>query len=521
MRLKYSLSLALLLAGLPAYSQTKFTAADYARAEKFMTYNTTPLVYNGGVRPSWISGDRFYYRNTTAQGAEFILVDPAKGTRQPAFDHVKLAAALSTVAGGGVNAYRLPFQEIDVTPDGKSVSFNYNGHHFRCDTQGVKCTDAGAATASTGGGGGRGGRGGRNESLSPDKKRAVFIREFNLWVRDVATNKETQLTTDGVKDFGYATDNAGWANSDRAIVSWSPDSRKIATFQQDQRGVGEMYLVETKVGHPTLRSWKYPLPGDHTVTTIQRVVIDVDAAKVIRLQMPPDQHRSTLCDNLACGGEWDDVQWAADGAHLAFVSTSRDHRVEQLKVADTATGMVRQVMEESVKTFFESGNGHVNWHYMPASNEFLWFSEKDNWGHLYLHDLTNGKLKNQVTTGEGNVTRVLRVDEKNRTIYFLGVGREKGRDPYFAHLYKVGFDGKNYALLTPEDANHDVSLSPSGDYFVDSYSKPDGPPVAVLRDAAGKLVANLEKADISKLLATGWKPPVPFNVKARDGVTDI
>ena len=71
--------------------------------------------------------------------------------------------------------------------------------------------------------------------MSPDGKRAAFIRDWNLWVRDVATGQETQLTTDGVKDFGYATDNAGWASSDRPIVVWSPDSKKIATFQQDQR----------------------------------------------------------------------------------------------------------------------------------------------------------------------------------------------------------------------------------------------------------------------------------------------
>jgi hypothetical protein len=119
---------------------------------------------------------------------------------------------------------------------------------------------------------------------SPDKKRAAFIRDFNLWVRDVATGKETQLTTDGVKDFGYATDNAGWTHSDRAVLVWSPDSKKIATFQQDQRGVGEMYLVDTKVGHPTLQAWKYPLPGDEVVTTIQRVIIEVDTPRVIRTQ---------------------------------------------------------------------------------------------------------------------------------------------------------------------------------------------------------------------------------------------
>ena len=237
--------------------------------------------------------------------------------------------------------------------------------------------------------------------------------------------------------------------------------------------------------------------------------------------MPPDQHRSTLCDDVACRGEWGDVQWSPDAKTLAFVSTSRDHKQEQLRVADAATGAIRDVLDESVSTFFESGNGRINWRYLPASNEVIWFSERDNWGQLYLYDLATGALKHQITTGDGNVTQLLRVDEKNRVLYFLGVGREKGRDPYFSHLYRIGFDGKHLELLTPEDANHDVSMAPSGRFFVDSYSKPDVPPVAVLRDAQGKLVLTLETADISKLVATGWKPPIPITVKARDGVTDL
>jgi dipeptidyl aminopeptidase/acylaminoacyl peptidase len=303
---------------------------------------------------------------------------------------------------------------------------------------------------------------------------------------------------------------------------WSPDSKRIATFQQDQRNVGEMYLVETKVGHPALRAWKYPLPGDEVVPTISRVVMDLDGPRVTRLQMPPDQHRSTLCDHVACrGGEWSDVEWSPDGSKLAFVSTSRDHRQEVLRIANATTGEVHDVLKEEVPTFFESGNGKVNWHYLADTKEVIWFSERDNWGQLYLYDSETGKVKNQITGGEGNVTQVVKVDEKARVIYFLGVGKEKGRDPYYIHLYRIGFDGKGMALLTPEDGNHEVSLSPSGKYFTDSYSKPDVPPVALARDNTGKLVMNLEKADISKLTATGWKPPVPFTVKARDGATDL
>ena len=504
-----------------ASAQRVFTAADYAHAEKFMGYNTSSLVFQNAVRPNWLADDMFWYRNTVADGAEFVMVDPAKGTRMPAFNHTQLAVTLSKATGSVYSPHSLPFQEIEIS-DGH-VLFNAGAQKWKCDLGGAECVSRG--DAPRGGGRGRGGRGGapaRNDAESPDKKHTVFIRDWNLWMRDAGSNKETQLTFDGAKDFGYATDNAGWTSSDRAIVVWSPDSKKIATFQQDQRQVGEMYLVSTKVGHPELRAWKYPLPGDEHVPMIQRVIVDLDGPKITRLKMEPDQHRSTLCDHIACrGGEWSDVEWSGDSKTLAFVSTSRGHREEQMRMADAATGEVREVFQENVETFFESGNGRVNWRYLQASNEMIWFSERDNWGHLYLYDATTGKVKNRITTGEGNVTQVLSVDEKARTILFLGVGREKGRDPYFIHFYRIGFDGKNLTLLTPEDANQDVTLAPDGKYFVDTLSTPDTPQATVLRDASGKLITSLEHADISKLLATGWKPAIPFTVKARDGQTDI
>jgi dipeptidyl-peptidase-4 len=511
------------------------TSDDYARAEKFMAYNTASLVLRTGVTPHWLPDERFWYVVTTStkpDQREFILVDPAKGSRGPAFDQAKLAAGLSSAAGTPFDGTNLPFATFDYAADMKSISFSASGRRWSCDLQNYQCApqpagQGAAADAAQGGRGGRGGRGGgggrggRNESLSPDGKRAAFIRDYNLWVRDVATAKETQLTTDGVKDFGYATDNAGWATSDRPIVVWSPDSKEIATFQQDQRGVGEMYLVNTQVGHPELREWKYPLPGDPIITTIQRVIIDVDAPKVVRLQMPPDQHRSTLCDDISCGGVGSDMQWSADGGRFAFVSTSRDHKQENLRVADAATGAITEVLEEKSPTYFESGIGGTNWKFLPETNEFIWYSQKSDWGHLYLYDLTTGKLKNQITTGDWNVTQVVKWDEKNRVIYFFGVGKEKGQNPYFVHYYRVGFDGKNLVSLTPDDGTHAVTQSPSGRYLVDTYSKPDAPPVATLRDDSGKLILKLETADISKLVATGWKPPEVVILKARDGVTDI
>ncbi len=464
------------------------------------------------MNATWLADDRFWYRNQTAAGYEFVLVDPAKHTKSAAFDHATIAAALSTATGGKYTASTLPFQSLVFSAKLDSITVDAGTKRWSCDVKGTGCVAADQGGQS--GQGGQGGRGG-NSVLSPDGKRAAFIRDWNLWVRDVATGQEKQLTTDGVKDFGYATDNAGWAGSERPVLLWSPDSRKIATQQQDERKVGEMFLVETKVGHPALKAWKYPLPGDSVVAMISRVIIEVEGGRVVRLQMPPDFHRAMLGDNLSMA----DLAWSPDGSQLGFVSTSRDHKSATVRLADANTGVVRTVFDETVPTQFENRIGlQVLW----GSNEVLWNSERDDWSQLYLYDLVSGTLKNQITTGAGPVVQVAKVDEKARVIWFAANGREPGQNPYYNHYYRTGFDGKNYRSLTPEPGRHRAQLSPDGKYLVDTWSTPDQPPVTVLRDAStGRVLLPLERADISKLLATGWKPPLEITVKAADGKTDL
>jgi dipeptidyl-peptidase-4 len=437
-------------------------AADYERAEKFLGSNVYPLVSGGEVTPKWLSDDRFWYQHTTADGIDFVLIDPAKRTRS------KYSPTREDTGGIGSRRGRGYFHRMGM---GSSVK-------------------------------------------SPDGEQEAFIRDWNLWVRNVATKQERQLTTDGEENFGYATDNAGWSRSNRAILLWSPDSKKIATQQQDERNAGDMYLVETRVGHPRLQSWKYPLAGDSVVAMIHRVIIDVERGSVIRLQMEPDFHRSTLGDDISMT----DYNWAPDGSRLALVSTSRDHKKAILRVADATTGAVKTIFTETSATQFESIAG---WRVLWSLNEVIWSSERDNWGQLYRYDLITGKLKNQVTRGEGPVTEIVKVDEQGKSIVFGACGREKGQDPYFLHFYKVDLDGGNLVSLTPDDGNHAIQLSPTGRYLVDTYSSPDVPPVVTLRDARGKLVMPLEQADISKLVATGWKPPMRITMKGRDGKTDI
>ena len=504
------------------HAPAALSVADYARAEQFLGASTNPLVlgvepadsarYLPGVRAHWLADDSFWYRVATSRGVEFRIVDPATGEPAPAFDHGRLATALSAATGQQIDGNRLPFRSIDFAYDGSTVFVEAASADWACDIVGYRCSPDRRRTDSTPT---------RMEVASPDGRQVAFIRDHNLWVREMSTGEERQVTRDGVLDYGYATDNAGWTQSDRPVVKWSPDSRKIYTFQQDQRGVGEMYLVDTRAGHPNLKAWKYPLPGDSIITMIERVVIDIDRGEVVRLQMQPDQHRSTTCDDIACGSDWADVQWSPDATTVAFASTSRDHRDTWLRIADAATGEVHTFLEENVTTFFEAGNGGVNWRYLPNSGEVIWYSQRDNWGHLYLYDLASGDLKHQITRGEGNVGRILKVDEPNRLLYFTGVGFEAGRDPYFEHVYRVSFEGGDMTLLTPEDGHHSISMAPSGDWFVDNYSTPDTPPVAVLRSIDGELITELGRADISALLATGWQPPTPFTVKGRDGTTDL
>lgn len=463
------------------YRPAAVTTADYERAESRLAPAVQNLVTGGTVQPNWLPDNRMWYRSGTGEAAQVILVDPAKKTR------VTCDATMSNCPG-------VP-------------------------------ADAANGRGGAGGRGGFGGRGGRAGAggapngpplaMSPDGKLGAFIKDYNLWVRDVATGRDRQMTTDGIKDFGYATDNAGWTTSDRAILLWSPDSKKIATQQQDEQHVGNWYLVRAETGHPELNAWKYPLPGDSVVAMVHRVIIDVEAGRVVRLKMQPDYHRATLGDNLSMN----DYKWSPDGSKLALASTSRDHKVTTLRLADAVTGDVRDLFTETVPTHFESITG---WQILWASNEIVWNSQRDDWSQLYLYDLNTGQLKNKITNGEGPVTQIVKVDERARTVTYLANGREPGQDPYFAHAYRVGLDGKGPQVsLTPDAGTHGIQLSPDGKYLVDTYSSAEAPPVVVLRDAAGKLVMPIEKAEISKLAATGWTAPIPIKVKAADGQTDL
>ena len=449
--------------GFAQQSPKKLTTEDYEQAAKFLGFNTYPLVDKANVRPNWLDNGSFWYEISVNEEQQYVLVDPKKKSK-------KTSNSLEELLG-------------EKPEEGQRRSWT--------------------------------------EVASPDGSKTVYIKDWNLWMRDNETGEETQLTQDGEKNYGYATDNAGWKHSDKPIVLWSPDSKKIATFKQDQRHVSDMYLVETKVGEPKLQEWKYPIPQDSAIIKIERVIIDTEDNEITKLNIPADARRGTLCDDIACDGTFGDNEWGPDSETLAFASVSRDHKKVTLRVANAETGEVRDIFTEETETQFESGQGTINWHYLPESDEIIWYSERDDWGHLYLYDLESGELKNQITKGDFVVTSLVEVDEDNKMLYFYAQGKEEGRDPYFRHFYSIKFNGRGLKLLTPENGMHSVSLSPENKYFVDNYSQPDVPNVAVLRDIKGRKIMDLEKADISRLEAIGWQAPKPIKVKSADKKWDL
>ncbi len=485
------------------------TEEDYARAESFLGQHTNPLVSGSMVNPRWLDDGRFWFQSNDIEGASYFLVDPQAQSRMPAFDQERLAGVLTGIVGSTVEPSRIPLEDLWLE-EGTLMAIVAGQRDLLCDLTSYSCkfSDIDFLQIS------------RDEVVSPDGKSVVFIKEHNLWTINLETGEEFALTTDGFEDFGYGTDNAGWTRSNRPIVKWSPDSRKIATFRHDSRGVGMMYLVNTEVGHQELDAWRYPLPEDSVIFRISRVILDLDRPsgdRVIPLQMTPDQHRSTCSDHIRCGSGLGDVEWSGDSEQLAFVSSSRDHKTATVRIADASTGKVRTLFDEVEETFYES-NG---WTYLSSSNEILWFSQRDDWGHLYLYDTNSGNVKRQITQGSWNVQQILDVDQAKRTITFVGAGREPG-DPYFQYVYRVGIDDGDVLLLTPDSANHTASLSPDGNFVLDTYSTPTVPPTTVLRSRdEGTLTMLVEKSDISRLIASGWKPPMPFTVKARDGETDL
>lgn len=350
-------------------------------------------------------------------------------------------------------------------------------------------------------------------TTSPDGQWTVLVIAHDLYVRGPDADQPRRLTHDGAAGHAYAS-RAGLqvppATDDASpVVYFSPDSRRILTYRLDYSDVPELHLVATRNDkRPQLLSFPYPMPGD-PVARAELIILDLTNGHRVNIDHPPVPIRPP--SDLQ-------VRWSNDGRSAFFLEEEAGFARAWVRAIDTATGTVHTVLEERADTVLAR---RPVLEVIGDGSELLWSSERSGWRHLYLLDAASGGIKRQLTDGAWNVHRVSHIDVAGGWVYFVGLGREDGRDPYYRHLYRVRLDGTDTTLLTPEDADHQITFSPDGSVFVDTYSRVDQAPVSVLRRSDGRKVAELQRADIQPLLDTGWRFPERFTVKARDGRTDL
>ncbi|MGA2855369.1 MAG: DPP IV N-terminal domain-containing protein [Candidatus Sulfotelmatobacter sp.] len=486
------------------------TLADYQRAQQFLPGNLRHQVYTADVNPHWIEKtSRFWYRKEAPAGSEFVLVDAEQNTSAPAFDHARLAAALSHAAKQEYSASALPFYDIEFVDGGKAIRFSVENVPWTCSLANYECQRESPRAERP------------NEALSPNKRWAAYVKDHNLYLRDVSTGTELQLTQDGVAAWDYATplpslrpmvDQGTEDVKQPAAVFWSPDSSKLVTYRIDSRNSGRftsLQFVPPDQLRPKAYTYVYPLPGE-VLAKAEPIIFDVQSGKRV------DVHSASIELPFQDGPEF---EWFPDSKSFYYDNDERGYKAKELRVVDASTGEQKVLVREQSDSYVDPGE--TSFHFVEGSGEILWTSERDGWNHLYLYS-KSGQLENQITQGPWVVRQVEHIDEKNRRVYFSASGHEKNEDPYQAHLYSVGFDGKGLQLLSPENADHSVNFSPDGAFFVDSYSRPDLPGKAVLRRTKdGSQVRELETSDVSELTKTGWKPAEPFQGKAADGTTDL
>lgn len=480
------------------------TVEDYNRAYALREkYNAKHVLY-AGVVPHWVDQtSAFWYVRQTEKGKEYVKVDAASKKRTALFDQQKMASALTEKAGREINAYNLPLQNCRLNISLDTLRFQLDGKFWAYSIKNNRLLDEGAIPS----------RGKERHWMevddekegspvtSPDGKWTAFIKNDNVYVREVATGKEKQLSQDGTLSNYYSS-----------YIQWSPDSKSVVSCRIRPVEKRYVYYVESSPAdqaQPKLHKQEYAKPGDELRFKVP-CIFEVESGRRLIPSTELFSHQYELSGPM----------WNADSKAITFEYNERGHKVYRVLEMSAVDGSVRTLIEEKEEKYVNYTRIYRN--YLSDGKRIIWSSERDNYNHLYLYDRATGKPLNQITKGEWYVRGVQHVDEANEVIYFSANGMKKGEDPYLIHYYKINFDGSNLVELTPEEGMHQCWYSSDYKYLVDVYSKVDQAPIAVLRDAKnGKIRMQLDKADISALLANGWKAPEVFSAKGRDGKTDM
>ncbi|MPT48662.1 MAG: S9 family peptidase [Sphingobium sp.] len=466
------------------------------------------LTRNIASLPVWSKdGSRFHYRKSVDGGFAFVSVDATTLESRPAFDAAIIASGLTTMTGKTVDAHKLPFDRFDYTEDGKSIRFSVDYAPISCTLTSAHC-----APVSNDHEGRPRGFGvvrdlrvaaDNHPRLSPDGKWAALVIDDNLVIRPVGGGDAIKLSSDGSPGNFY----------DPESIIWSPDSRSLALYRVRPgyaRMVTRVLTSPDNSVQPQVIEQLYPKPGD-AVDIEQPVLFNVSTRQQINIT-------NALFPNPY---QLSDLTWRADSKSLSFTYMDRGHNLARVVSVDASTGKAHAAITEQEKNFvyFDRMFQHD---VQGQGKDILWISERDGWRHLYMMDGASGRVKKQITKGAWVVRDVLRVDDEKRQIWFTASGREAGQDPYYIHAYRINYDGTGLTRLTSAPSTHQVVFSPDMSRYLDLYSRVDQPDMLELHDATtGALLRTVEKGDISRLTAAGFRAPQPYVAKARDGKTDI
>lgn len=478
---------------------------DYKRADETRAKFSNKVFYSN-VKPEWINNsNKFWYVNNTPEGKEFIIVDSEEATRKPAFDHEKMAGSLTKSLEIEVSPYKIPFTKITYIDDGKSIEFEYGGFEWSVNLKSYKCKKGekierpirdrrywGESRDEL-----------KNDPvISPDSVWEAYIEDYNVSIRSMKSKKSYQLSYDGSQGEYYSS-----------YIKWAPDSKRFVTNRVLPGYKRYIHYVESSPDdqvQPKHSTREYTKPGDALTQNMPKLFL-VGEKKMI------DVDESLYLDQFGLRN----LKWWKDSRAFTFEFNERGHQVYKIVEVDGKTGNVRTLVNEKSKTFIDYSGKKYRYD-INDGKEIIWASERDGWNHLYLYSGITGSVKNQITKGEWVIRSVVDVDAVDRTIIFRASGREPGQDPYLIHYYRINFDGSGLIKLTEGNGNHTVSLSPEKKFFVDTWSRIDQAPICVLRKVSdGKMIREIEKADISELQKSGWVKPEVFTTKGRDGLTDI
>ena len=522
---------------------------EYLQAEKFTQEKLNTMLFSTTVDPHWFQkGNCFWYEYKTSDGTSWYVVDPAKRTKTPLFDRDELASQLTEIVHDPYDAHHLPIRNLKAKEDGHTFTFEVTSTKEVKNEKGKKekevfyfsydyptqtlthLKDKEKEPKRLGWG-----------SVSPDKKTVIYAKDLNLYRMSYedyqkarkdekdSTIVEIQLTTDGVKDFGYGMPHK-MVNTDtlcngkrRSVYGmWSPDSRHFATILTDEREVKDLWVLNVMSNpRPTLETYKYQMPGEKEAPVEHLYVFDMqeNTRKEIKTSAYKDQtlslERKPMEQRMRDMEERPSV-WQGDDNRFFLTRSSRD--LYRIDVCSYTVGQdsIVPVIEERMNTYQETRPLKV----LGKGKEIIQWSERDGWAHLYLYD-DQGNLKNRITKGPWHVEDVLKVDEKNRVIYFTANGKNADENPYYEHLYRVNLDGSGLLQITQGDYFHQVEVDDTPQYIVDNYSRIDTVPMCVLLDNNGKKVMDIQESDFSQLFANGYQFPELFKVKAADGITDL